>query len=106
MALKKQMLNTKHILCNGLHLVQEEHFVHFKSDTSQKKKLGQVKCLLKTNRNLFSVQNTGTYLELNNTVLIEKTDRAPVCLLNTPGISHHLLFMSHSVYLLIQDGSL
>lgn len=86
MALKKQMLNTNHILCNGLHLVQAEHCVHFKSDTSQIK-LGQAKCISKTNRNLFSVQNTGTYLEWNNTVLIEKTDRAPVCLLNTPGMS-------------------
>lgn len=43
---------------------------------------------------------------INKEVLIKKTDPAPVCLLNTPGMSLHLLFMSHSVYLLIQDGGL
>lgn len=50
--------------------------------------------------------NTETDLESYKEALIMKTDPVPVCLLNTPGTSLHLLFTSHSVYPLIQDGGL
>lgn len=99
-----QMLSTKHVFCNELHLgnTQGENCLCFKSDTSQIK-LGKAKSISKTNRKEWITREL-IWNEIKRCLLRRLTLYQSACWTHLAQAS--VYYLSHSVYLLIQNGGL